>query len=132
MLSECAHRSNRQRGNERIFLPCSTCMHEDDTRSISLATISTVLCENEFLTHLSNTVHISYERACQLASKSTTLRKPTMTKEHLSQLWGISFTASSPTIHVCLNAEGDQGGCTLNSTSLCSKAGSTALQSAWV
>jgi hypothetical protein len=68
--------------------------------SISLGAVSTALSEDLLPFALRNTVSVTYEKALQISATSTTHRGPSISKEYLSQLWGISLDTAAQTLQV--------------------------------
>jgi hypothetical protein len=86
--------------NDRSLLTVHTYKYAPDVTNISLAAISQALTDDTYNESISNMVEISYDKATQLASQHTSLRKGMITKEKLAELWGIPLHMAAQTLRV--------------------------------
>jgi hypothetical protein len=85
---------------DQTFLPIGTDIHRNSEVSLLLAAISTALSDDLFPFVLKDTVNLTYEKAVQVSATSTTHRGTSISKEYLSQLWGISLNTAAQTLQV--------------------------------
>ncbi len=101
MINERAFNASKPSTIAHTLLPLTT-INEGarSTFKISLAAVSATLSESEMAVAVEDTVHITYQWACQLASQSTSERSSSVTKEQVVEIWGISLNAAAQTLCV--------------------------------
>jgi hypothetical protein len=85
---------------DRMLLSIYTNIHLSSETGASLTAISTALSDDILPIVLRDTVSVTYDKAIQVRATSTTHRGSSISKEYLSQLWGISLSMAAQTLQV--------------------------------
>jgi len=102
-INESSHNNDEDKTNtfkDRTLLSIYTNTHLSSETGASLAAISSALSDDILPIALRDTVSVTYDKAIQISATSTTQRGSSISKEYLSQLWGISLSAAAQTLQV--------------------------------
>ncbi len=86
--------------SDRSLLTVHAHWYAPDVTNMSLAAISQTLTDDTYNESISNAIEIPYNKAIQLASQHTSLRTGMITKEKLTELWGIPLHMAAQTLRV--------------------------------